>query len=52
MSFSKRLGWGLLAWTACITALHLTLNFDWDSFLNEFRPEEERKLNVAYIPVT
>ena len=52
MNLFKRLAWGLLAWTSVITLLHLSLNFDWDAFLNEFRPESERKLNVAYIPVT
>ena len=35
-----------------ITGLHLWLNFDWESYLNDYRPERERKLNVAYIPVT
>lgn len=39
-------------WLATITGLHLWLNFDWESFLNDYRPESERKLNVAYIPVT
>lgn len=39
-------------WAVIITGLHLWLNFDWDSFLNDFRPEAERRLNVAYIPVT
>jgi NitT/TauT family transport system substrate-binding protein len=41
-----------LAWIATITGLHLWLNFDWESYLNESRPERERKLGVAYIPVT
>lgn len=39
-------------WSMMITGLHLWLNFDWVSFLNDFRPEAERRLNVAYIPVT
>lgn len=42
----------VIAWVATITGLHLWLNFDWASFLNDFRPEEERRLNVAYIAVT
>ena len=42
----------LLSWLAFITGMHLWVNFDWESFLNDFRPENERKLNVAYIPVT
>jgi hypothetical protein len=39
-------------WLAAVTALHLRLNFDWDAFLNGYRPVAERKLTVAYIPVT
>lgn len=35
-----------------ITGMHLWMNFDWSSFLNELKPESERRLNVAYIPVT
>lgn len=40
------------AWLTMVTGFHLWLNFDWASFLNDFRPEEERQLNVAYIAVT
>lgn len=43
--------WGAL-WTACVSALHLSLNFDWSAYVNELRPEDQRQLNVAYIPVT
>ncbi|MDY7225840.1 hypothetical protein [Hyalangium rubrum] len=39
-------------WMLAITALHLGLNFDWAAYRNEQLPEAERKLNVAYIPVT
>lgn len=39
-------------WVVLVTALHLWINLDWEAFLNDFRPEQERKLNVAYIPVT
>lgn len=42
----------LLAWTALITGLHLWLNVDWSVLFNDRLPEGERKLNVAYIPVT
>jgi hypothetical protein len=42
----------MAVWIAAITGLHLWLNFDWESFLNDYKPERERKLNVAYIPVT
>lgn len=39
-------------WLTVFTGLHLWLNFDWSAMLNEYRPVEERKLNVAFIPVT
>ena len=42
----------LAGWLIAITGLHLWLNVDWDAFLNDYRPRQERKLNVAYIPVT
>ena len=49
---TKKLVLWMSAWIAAITGLHLWLNFDWESFLNDSRPEAERKLNVAYIPAT
>jgi hypothetical protein len=49
---SRKVVFALVGWLAAITGLHLWLNFDWESYLNEYRPERERKLNVAYIPVT
>jgi NitT/TauT family transport system substrate-binding protein len=52
MSDKKKVLRVVLAWLVTVTGLHLWLNFDWDSFLNDFRPEAERRLNVAYIPVT
>jgi len=42
----------VLAWTALITGLHFWLNVDWSVVLNDRLPANERKLNVAYIPVT
>jgi hypothetical protein len=43
---------GVSAWIAVITGAHLATNVDWNVVLNERLPESERKLNVAYIPVT
>jgi hypothetical protein len=40
------------AWLAAITAAHLALNVDWNILLNDRLPAAQRKLNVAYIPVT
>lgn len=48
----KRIILILTAWVAAITGLHAWLNVDWKSLFNEYLPEGERKLNVAYIPVT
>jgi len=48
----KKLVFGLTAWLVAVTGLHLWLNFDWESYLNDSLPEAQRKLNVAYIPVT
>jgi NitT/TauT family transport system substrate-binding protein len=42
----------ILAWVAVVTAAHLSMNVDWKVLLNDRLPERERKLNVAYIPVT
>jgi hypothetical protein len=52
MSDTRRIGSIVLVWLAVITALHLTLNVDWNVLLNDRLPEAQRKLNVAYIPVT
>ena len=52
MNDLKRIVLLLTAWIATITGLHAWLNVEWKSILNEYLPEGERKLNVAYIPVT
>jgi hypothetical protein len=48
----KRLVLVLLAWSGAVTALHLALNVDWSAVWNDRLPPDQRKLNVAYIPVT
>ena len=40
------------AWILAITAAHLALNVNWQVLMNDQLPEAQRKLNVAYIPVT
>jgi hypothetical protein len=40
------------AWIVAITGAHLALNVNWQVLLNDRLPEADRKLNVAYIPVT
>ena len=52
MTDSKRIVIGLLMWTGVVSALHLRLNFDWSAAINDRLPEDKRKFNVAYIPVT
>jgi hypothetical protein len=48
----KRIAWLAGGAVALVTALHLTLNFEWAAFLNRLLPEEKQELNVAFIPVT
>ena len=52
MSPTRKIAFFVVAWVAVITAAHLATNVDWKVLLNERLPESERKLNVAYIPVT
>jgi hypothetical protein len=49
---SRKIAIGVAAWIAVITTAHLMLNVDWNVLLNDRLPESQRKLNVAYIPVT
>ena len=49
---SRKIAFMVTAWVVLITAAHMTANVDWTVVLNERLPETERKLNVAYIPVT
>lgn len=42
----------IFLWISGITGLHLALNVDWMVILNDRLPENQRRLNVAYIPVT
>ena len=48
----KKLFIGIAVWLGIVSAAHLALNVDWDVLLNDRLPDAERKLNVAYIPVT
>ncbi|HET8799099.1 MAG TPA: hypothetical protein VFO89_15510 [Thermoanaerobaculia bacterium] len=52
MSATRKITLTVIAWLAIITAAHLATNVDWKVLVNERLPESERKLNVAYIPVT
>jgi hypothetical protein len=48
----KKIVVGLALWLGIISAMHMALNVNWSVLLNDRLPEDKRKLNVAYIPVT
>ena len=52
MSLKAKVILGAFAWIILISALHSWLNVSWATVLNEYRPMAERKIVVAYIPVT
>ena len=52
MTNTRKIALLVFAWVAVITTAHLATNVDWMVLLNDRLPESERKLNVAYIPVT
>lgn len=49
---NRRIKYLLGIWVTLVTGLHLGINVNWSEVMNERLPEAERKLNVAYIPVT
>jgi hypothetical protein len=52
MTDRNKMAVGAIAWLALVSSLHGALNVDWATLTNDRKPEAERKLNVAYIPVT
>ena len=48
----KKIGVALLAWVAVITAAHLRWNVNWSEVINDRLPEDQRRLMLAYVPVT
>jgi NitT/TauT family transport system substrate-binding protein len=52
MSLKSKIILYVSAWLVAISVLHGYLNVNWGSLLNEYRPPAQRKINVAYIPVT
>ena len=48
----RKLVVALGAWIIAITSAHFALNVNWQVLMNDRLPEGQRKLNVAYIPVT
>lgn len=52
MSIRAKVALCALSWLALITGLHAYLNVNWAAVLNDYRPEQKRKVVVAYLPVT
>ncbi|HWP84653.1 MAG TPA: ABC transporter substrate-binding protein [Terriglobia bacterium] len=52
MKLSARIALAVLLWTGTISAMHMSLNVDWSALMNDYVPEQQRKFNVAFIPVT
>ena len=52
MNFKRGLLLLAAGWLVIISTLHGYLNVNWAAVLNEYRPVAERKITVAYLPVT
>ena len=52
MQLSRRALLGTLGWTGMLSGAHAYLNVQLPTVLNRYLPEDQRKFNVAYIPVT
>jgi hypothetical protein len=52
MNDTRKIVLGMFGWLMAITAAHLSMNVNWSVLMNDRLPEAQRKLNVAYIPVT
>lgn len=52
MKLKTRIITGLSLWVVLVSSLHAYMNVNWTSMLNDYLPAEQRKFNIAYIPVT
>ncbi len=52
MSFKSKFLVAAVGWLLLISGLHAYINVNWTAVLNDYRPVSERKITVAYIPVT
>jgi NitT/TauT family transport system substrate-binding protein len=52
MSLKSKIALAVLGWLILITGMHAWLNVNWAAALNDYRPIEQRKITVAYLPVT
>jgi NitT/TauT family transport system substrate-binding protein len=52
VTLKTRIAVAAAGWLGAISVLHGYLNVNWAPILNDYLPVEQRKFNVAYIPVT
>jgi NitT/TauT family transport system substrate-binding protein len=52
MSLKGKIALSIFGWLVLITGLHAWLNVNWAAVLNDYRPLDQRKITVAYLPVT
>jgi len=52
MSLKRTMLLLVFGWLVLISAVHGYLNVNWPAVLNDYRPAAERKITVAYLPVT
>jgi len=52
MSLKVKIALGVFGWLMLISGLHAYLNVNWAAVLNDYRPLAQRKITVAYLPVT
>jgi NitT/TauT family transport system substrate-binding protein len=52
MSLKVKIALCVFGWLVFISGLHAYLNVNWPAVLNDYRPLAQRKITVAYLPVT
>jgi NitT/TauT family transport system substrate-binding protein len=52
MSLKGKIALFAMGWLLVISALHAWLNVNWVAVLNDYRPVAQRRITVAYLPVT
>jgi NitT/TauT family transport system substrate-binding protein len=52
MSLKVKIALCVFGWLVFISGLHAYLNVNWAAVLNDYRPLAQRKITVAYLPVT
>lgn len=52
MTMRKKMMLATIAWVSLVSILHGAWNVNWSVVINGLVPPDQRKLNVAYIPVT